>query len=287
MPITVQNLSYTYSENTPMAVKALENVTLTIHEGEFIGIIGHTGSGKSTLVQHLNGLIPVQSGSITVDDIALRDSYPKKTVRTRVGMVFQYPEQQLFEETVAADIAFGPKNMGLSEEEQNRRVRHAMELMALDYSAIAERSPFELSGGQRRRVAIAGVLAMEPKYLILDEPAAGLDPEGRRLLLERIMGLHRETGIAVVMVSHSMDDIARCAQRVIVMEKGRIVNIGKPEEVFADAEKMEQLGLGVPTMAKVRDRLREAGLAVAFAATPEKMAENIAAALKERGQRDV
>ena len=287
MPITVQNLSYTYSENTPMAVKALENVTLTIHEGEFIGIIGHTGSGKSTLVQHLNGLIPVQSGSITVDDIALRDSYPKKTVRTRVGMVFQYPEQQLFEETVAADIAFGPKNMGLSEEEQNRRVRHAMELMALDYSAIAERSPFELSGGQRRRVAIAGVLAMEPKYLILDEPAAGLDPEGRRLLLERIMGLHRETGIAVVMVSHSMDDIARCAQRVIVMEKGRIVNIGKPEEVFADAEKMEQLGLGVPTMAKVRDRLREAGLAVAFAATPEKMAENIAAALKDRGQRDV
>lgn len=262
-----------------MQTESLSDITFSVAEGEFVGIIGQTGSGKSTLVQHLNGLIPAQKGQIVVDGIRLEGDYPKKKIRTMVGMVFQYPEYQLFEETVHKDIAFGPKNMGLNQAEQDERVHAAMEQMDLDYDEIGKRSPFELSGGQKRRVAIAGVLAMQPKYLVLDEPAAGLDPEGRRLLLNRILRLHRETGLAVVMVSHAMDDIAMCAQRVIVMHEGKIVHTGTPTEVFSDDDQLYALGLGTPVMAQLHKKLCQCGLNVGFDATPAGMARLIAHAM--------
>lgn len=287
MSIVVEHLTHTYSAGTPFAVEALSDVSFTVEDGSFVGIIGHTGSGKSTLAQHLNGLIPVERGKVTVDGTALAGKYDKKAIRTRVGMVFQYPEQQLFEETVEQDIAFGPKNMGLGEAEQKERVKWAMALMDLDYETFAARSPFDLSGGQKRRAAIAGVLAMQPRYLVLDEPAAGLDPEGRRMLLERIRRLHRETGMGVVMVSHAMDDIAQCAQKVLVMHSGRLVNSGTPQQVFADSAFLQSIGLGVPTMATLRERLCDRGLEVDFAATPKEMAQHIAQALRARGDAHV
>ncbi len=282
MSITVEHLFHTYAPNTPMETEALSDISFEVKEGEFIGIIGQTGSGKSTLVQHLNGLIPAQRGEITVDGIRLSGDYPKKKVRTTVGMVFQYPEYQLFEETVEKDIAFGPKNMGFDEKEQHERVLHAMEQMDLEYDEYAKRSPFELSGGQKRRVAIAGVLAMQPKYLVLDEPAAGLDPEGRRLLLNRIQRLHKETGIAVVMVSHAMDDIAVCAQRVLILHEGEIVKAGTPQEVFSNAEYLFGIGLGMPVMSQLHSELSEQGFDLEFDATPQGMALSIAQALKRR-----
>ncbi len=282
MSISVEHLFHTYAPNTPMETKALSDISFDVQMGEFVGIIGQTGSGKSTLVQHLNGLIPVQRGAITVDGIGLCGDYPKKKVRTTVGMVFQYPEYQLFEETVEKDIAFGPKNMGLNDAQQHERVLYAMEQMELDYEEFAKRSPFELSGGQKRRVAIAGVLAMQPKYLVLDEPAAGLDPEGRRLLLTRIQKLHRDSGIAVVMVSHSMDDIAMCAQRVLIIHEGELLRTGTPQEVFSDAQYLYDIGLGMPVMAQLHTRLNEAGFAVAFDATPQGMARLIAQTLQRR-----
>jgi energy-coupling factor transport system ATP-binding protein len=286
MSIEVKGLYHTYAHNTPLETEALIDIDLTIEEGEFVGIIGQTGSGKSTLVQHLNGLIGAQRGAVTVDGIGLRGDYPKKRVRTMVGMVFQYPEYQLFEETVAKDIAFGPKNMGLGEAEQDARVRAAMAQMELSYDEFAQRSPFDLSGGQKRRVAIAGVLAMQPKYLVLDEPAAGLDPEGRRLLLERIKQLHEKTGMTVVMVSHAMDDIAQCSQRVVVMHGGRILRTGTPQEVFVDEAQLAEIGLGIPVMAALHRKLADSGFDVRFAATPKGMAANVAAAL-EGGRADV
>lgn len=286
MSIVVENLYHTYSPNTPMQTESLVEVSFTIQSGEFVGVIGHTGSGKSTLIQHLNGLIEAQRGSVTVDGIRLFGDYPKKKVRTTVGMVFQYPEYQLFEETVEKDIAFGPKNMGLDEKQQQERVRQAMAQMELPYDEFAQRSPFELSGGQKRRVAIAGVLAMRPKYLVLDEPAAGLDPEGRRLLLERILSLHSETGMAVVLVSHAMDDIAMCAQRVLIMHEGRLVKTGTPAEAFADEQYLYSIGLGIPVMAQLHRKLQEKGLDVPFDATPDGMARCIQQALLRR-QADV
>lgn len=287
MSIVVEHLTHTYSAGTPFAVEALSDVSFTVEEGSFVGIIGHTGSGKSTLAQHLNGLIAVEQGKVTVDGTVLAGKYDKKAIRTRVGMVFQYPEQQLFEETVEQDIAFGPKNMGLGEAEQKQRVQHAMALMDLDYATFAGRSPFDLSGGQKRRAAIAGVLAMQPRYLVLDEPAAGLDPEGRRMLLSRIRKLHREAGMGVVMVSHAMDDIAQCARKVLVMHKGQLVKSGTPQEVFADSAFLQSIGLGVPTMATLQEQLRRRGLDVDFAATPQQMAENIARALRTGRNADV
>ena len=233
MSIEVKNLTHTYSAGGALQQTAIRDVNMVIEEGEFVAIVGHTGSGKSTLVQHLNGLLKPTSGQVLVDGEDMNgEGVNKRLIRQKVGLVFQYPEYQLFEETVAKDIAFGPKNQGLSEEEIDRRVRKAMARVQLDYDKYAERSPFELSGGQMRRVAIAGVLAMEPRYLILDEPAAGLDPKGRDRILGMVKDLH-EAGVTVVMVSHSMDDCARLATRMIVMSQGTVVASDTPRKLFA------------------------------------------------------
>ncbi|MBQ8555721.1 MAG: energy-coupling factor transporter ATPase [Clostridia bacterium] len=261
MPIQVKDLTHTYSEGSAFQSTAIRDVNLTIEDGEFVCVVGHTGSGKSTLVQHLNGLLKPTAGQILVDGEDMNgEGVNKRLIRQKVGLVFQYPEYQLFEETVAKDIAFGPKNQGLSTEEIDRRVRRAMAHVHLDYDKYAERSPFELSGGQMRRVAIAGVLAMEPSYLILDEPTAGLDPKGRDRILGMIQDLHREGGVTVVMVSHSMDDCARLATRMIVMSKGTVVASDTPRAIFAQADMMQSVGLGVPEAAQLCRALREKGL---------------------------
>ena len=263
MSIVIEHLNYVYMQGGPYETKALDDVNLTIHDGEFVGLIGHTGSGKSTLVQHLNGLILPTSGKITVDGMDLADkNTDKRAIRRRVGLVFQYPENQLFEETVAKDIAFGPKNLGLEEAEIDRRVRTAMRRVALDYDKLAQRSVFELSGGQMRRVAIAGVLAMEPQTLVLDEPCAGLDPKGREEILGLISDLHRESGATIVMVSHSMDDVAALAERVIVMNHGKVAMDGAPREVFSRGEELRAIGLDVPQAVELAQKLREKGFDV-------------------------
>ena len=263
MSIVIEHLNYVYMQGGPYETKALDDVSLTIHDGEFVGLIGHTGSGKSTLVQHLNGLILPTSGQITVDGMDLADkNTDKRAIRRRVGLVFQYPENQLFEETVAKDIAFGPKNLGLDEAEIDRRVRTAMRRVALDYDKLSQRSVFELSGGQMRRVAIAGVLAMEPKTLVLDEPCAGLDPKGREEILGLISDLHRESGATIVMVSHSMDDVAALAERVIVMNHGKVAMDGAPREVFSRGEELRAIGLDVPQAVELAQKLREKGFDV-------------------------
>ena len=245
MSIVIEHLNYVYMTGGPYETKVLSDVNLTIHDGEFIGLIGHTGSGKSTLVQHLNGLIMPTSGRVLVDGMDLADKgTDRRAVRQRVGLVFQYPENQLFEETVEKDIAFGPKNLGLDDAEIDRRVRDAMRRVALDYDRLHDRSVFELSGGQMRRVAIAGVLAMEPQVLVLDEPCAGLDPRGREEILGLIKRLHEEAGTTIVMVSHSMDDVASLAERVIVMNHGELVMDGAPriEEIKAEIERIAAKG---------------------------------------------
>ena len=258
MSIVIEHLNYVYMQGGPYETKALDDVSLTIHDGEFVGLIGHTGSGKSTLVQHLNGLILPTSGQITVDGMDLADkNTDKRAIRRRVGLVFQYPENQLFEETVAKDIAFGPKNLGLDEAEIDRRVRTAMRRVALDYDKLSQRSVFELSGGQMRRVAIAGVLAMEPQTLVLDEPCAGLDPKGREEILGLISDLHRESGATIVMVSHSMDDVAALAERVIVMNHGKVAMDGAPREVFSRGEELRAIGLDVPQAVELAQKLLE------------------------------
>ena len=260
MSIVIEHLNYIYMAGGPYETKALNDVNLTIGDGEFIGLIGHTGSGKSTLVQHLNGLIMPTSGRVMVDGMDLADkATDRRAIRQRVGLVFQYPENQLFEETVEKDIAFGPKNLGLGEEEIARRVKDAMRRVALDYDALHERSVFELSGGQMRRVAIAGVLAMEPQVLVLDEPCAGLDPRGREEILGLIRDLHRESGATIVMVSHSMDDVASLAERVIVMNHGEVVMDGTPKDVFACGEELRGMGLDVPQAVQLAAKLRERG----------------------------
>ena len=263
MSIVIEHLNYVYMQGGPYETRALDDVSLTIHDGEFIGLIGHTGSGKSTLVQHLNGLILPTSGKITVDGMDLAEKgTDRRAIRRRVGLVFQYPENQLFEETVAKDIAFGPKNLGLGEEEIDRRVRTAMRRVALDYDKLAQPSVFELSGGQMRRVAIAGVLAMEPQTLVLDEPCAGLDPRGREEILGLISDLHRESGATIVMVSHSMDDVAALAERVIVMNHGKVAMDGTPREIFSRGEELRAIGLDVPQAVELAQKLREKGFDV-------------------------
>ena len=263
MSIVIEHLNYVYMQGGPYETRALDDVSLTIHDGEFIGLIGHTGSGKSTLVQHLNGLILPTSGKITVDGMDLAEKgTDRRAIRRRVGLVFQYPENQLFEETVAKDIAFGPKNLGLDETEIDRRVRTAMHRVALDYDKFAQRSVFELSGGQMRRVAIAGVLAMEPQTLVLDEPCAGLDPRGREEILGLISDLHRESGATIVMVSHSMDDVAALAERVIVMNHGKVAMDGTPREIFSRGEELRAIGLDVPQAVELAQKLREKGFDV-------------------------
>lgn len=260
MIIRIEDLNYIYNPNTPFEIKALDNINLTIDEGEFIGLIGHTGSGKSTLVQHLNGLIKPTSGKVIVDGI---DTTGNKNnllkVRQKVGLVFQYPEHQLFEETVYKDIAFGPKNLGLNDEEVNFRVKKAMEAVGLDFDKLKDRSPFELSGGQKRRVAIAGVLAMNPKVLVLDEPTAGLDPRGRDEILTGLNKLYEEENMTIILVSHSMEEVARFVKRIIVMHKGKVAMDGRTKEVFKEQEKLEELGLGIPQITQFMRKYRIRG----------------------------
>lgn len=247
MMIEVENLTYVYNPGNPFETKALDNINLNIEKGDFIGLIGHTGSGKSTLVQHLNGLIKPTKGKIFIDGSDITKKGTKlSTIRQKVGLVFQYPEYQLFEETVYKDIAFGPKNLGLDEEEIDSRVRKAIDLVGLDFEYIKERSPFELSGGQKRRVAIAGVLAMNPKVLILDEPTAGLDPKGRDEILGEIKKVYEKEKMTIVLVSHSMEDIAKLVNKIIVMHNGRIAMDGTPREIFKNEEELEKIGLGIP-----------------------------------------
>ncbi len=257
--LETRRLTHTYAAGSALQSTAIRDVDMAIGEGEFVCIVGHTGSGKSTLVQHLNGLLKPTSGEIFVEGENLHgDKVDKRRIRQKVGLVFQYPEYQLFEETVAKDIAFGPRNQGLDAQEIDRRVRRAMSHVHLDYEKYAARSPFELSGGQMRRVAIAGVIAMEPHILILDEPAAGLDPKGRDRILTMLEDVHK-MGVTVVMVSHSMDDCARLASRMVVMSKGSVAAVGTPRDLFADAEKMRGVGLGVPEAAKLCAELRHRG----------------------------
>ena len=256
MPIQIEHLTHTYMPGSPFMAVAVHDVSLTIEDGEFVGLLGHTGSGKSTLVQHLNGLLKPTEGRVLVDGLDITEKGVKLLdVRRKVGLVFQYPEYQLFEETVAKDIAFGPKNLDLPTEEVEERVREACRLVGIDFEEMGEKSPFELSGGQMRRVAIAGVVAMRPKVLILDEPTAGLDPAGRRSILKMIRGLHAAGGITVVMVSHNMDDIATLATRLVVMSKGALVLTGTPREVFRQQELLTSIGLGVPQAAQLTHAL--------------------------------
>lgn len=247
MSIKIENLTHIYSPNGPFEKKALDNVNIEINDGDFVAIIGHTGSGKSTLIQHMNGLEKATSGKIFIDDIDITAKDVKLTdIRKKVGLVFQYSEYQLFEETIERDIAFGPTNLKLNEEEIKNRVKKAMEMVGLDYETYKDKSPFDLSGGQKRRVAIAGVIAMEPKVLILDEPTAGLDPKGRDDILGQIRQLHDKYGMTIVLVSHSMEDVAKLAEKVIVMNKGKVVLTGTPKEVFKEVDILEEIGLGVP-----------------------------------------
>ena len=257
MSIRVENLSHTYMPGTPMESPALVGISLEIKEGEFVGLIGETGSGKSTLIQHFNGLLKPTTGKIYVDDIDIgHKGTSLKEIRRRVGLVFQYPEHQLFEETVFADIAYGPSNMGIKGEDLTRRVRESMEMVGIDYEELKDRSPFELSGGQMRRVAMAGVLAMKPKVLVLDEPTAGLDPRGRGEILQQIKELHREFGLTVVLVSHSMEDVARLVERLLVMHRGKLVLSGPTREIFAQEEELRKIGLGVPQVTELFHHLR-------------------------------
>jgi len=263
MSIRLENVFFSYLEGTPTNQAALRNVSLEIEDGEFVGLIGPTGSGKSTLIQHFNGLLKPDSGKVFVDgvDLTLKDTQ-LRLIRQKVGMVFQYPEHQLFGETVLEDVGFGPRNGGLSEEEIVKRVREALAYVGLDYEVLKDQSPFELSGGQKRRVAIAGVLAMRPSVLVLDEPTAGLDPAGREEILAEIKQLHDEGGITVVLVTHSMEDVARFADRLIVMEQGTIALDGTPLEVFGQAGRLKDMGLGVPEITELMYELKAHGLDV-------------------------
>ncbi len=260
MSLELKHVTYTYSAGSAFQATALNDISLTIEDGEFVALVGHTGCGKSTLVQHLNGLLKPTSGQVLLDGQDINgEGVNRRELRQKVGLVFQYPEYQLFEETVAKDIAFGPKNQGLSADEVDRRVRRAMEHVHLNYDKLAERSPFELSGGQMRRVAIAGVLAMEPKVLVLDEPTAGLDPRGRDRILGMVRELHRE-GTTVVMVSHSMEDVASLATRMVVLSHGRLATQGAPREVFRQRELMAEAGLDIPEAAKLCQALIARGV---------------------------
>lgn len=263
MSIKIENLTHVYMPKTPFETIALDNINLELEEGKFYALIGHTGSGKSTLIQHLNGLLKPTSGKIIVDGMDITD---KKTVmsevRKKVGLVFQYPEYQLFEETIEKDIAFGPKNLGLSEEEVLKRVKRAMEMVGLDYEKYKDLSPFEISGGQKRRVAIAGVVAMEPKVLILDEPIAGLDPRGRDAILHQLKKLHEEYRHTVILVTHSMEDVADVAEEVIVMSDAKIMMKGTPREVFTRIDMLEEVGLGAPQITYLMSALKAKGIPV-------------------------
>lgn len=263
MLIELKDVSYVYSKGTPFEVRALDNVNLNINEGEFVAIIGHTGSGKSTLIQHFNGLVMPTEGDVIVEGESLTDDKTKKSkIRQKVGLVFQYPEHQLFEETVEKDIAFGPLNLGYSKEEVDVMVRETMERVGLDYEEYKDASPMELSGGEKRRVAIAGVLVMNPKVLVLDEPTAGLDPKGREDILYEIKSIYENLGITVILVSHSMEDVAKLVDRIIVMKKGRVFMDDKPIEIFKHEEELVEIGLGIPQITSFMKALKNRGASV-------------------------
>jgi energy-coupling factor transport system ATP-binding protein len=263
MSIKTENLTHIYMPKSPFEKTALDNVSLEIKDGEFVALIGHTGSGKSTLIQHFNGLLEATSGKIIVDGIDITDKKAKLTdIRKKVGLVFQYPEYQIFEETIAKDIEFGPRNLGLSDEEIHNRVIKAMEMVGLDYETYKDRSPFDLSGGQKRRVAIAGVIAMQPTTLILDEPTAGLDPKGRDDILDQISKLHKDYNMTIIIVSHSMEDVAKIAERIIVMNSGKVALQGTPAEVFKEVDTLEKIGLGVPQVTYLVRELRKRGFEI-------------------------
>lgn len=265
MSIKLANVNYTYMTGTPFERQALKDVSLNIDKGEILAIIGHTGSGKSTLVQHLNGLIKPVRGKVTIDDIDIAGrGSDAKAARQQVGMVFQYPEHQIFAETVYDDIAFGPRNRGFSAEEVDKQVHEAMAFVGLDFETFADRSPFQLSGGQMRRVAIAGVVAMNPDYLVLDEPSAGLDPRSRNAVFKEILALHKERGVAIVLVTHSMEEAAKYAHRMLVINKGEVLFDGKPAEIFsAHKEELVAVGMDEPPIYKLSNLLRAKGLDIA------------------------
>ncbi|MFO7152566.1 MAG: energy-coupling factor transporter ATPase [Bacillota bacterium] len=264
MPIVVKNLTHVYMPGTPFESVALRDVNWKVEDGEFWGLIGHTGSGKSTLIQHLNGLLKPTSGEVIVDGVNLSDrGVNLREIRQKVGLVFQYPEHQLFEETVEKDVAFGPRNLGLPEDEIARRVKEAIELVGLKYDEIKDRSPFELSGGQMRRVAIAGVLAMKPKVLILDEPTVGLDPRGRDEILGQIVEFRKKQNMTVILVSHSMEDIAKLVDKIAVMHKGRMVDSGTPKQIFKNYEALASMGLDIPQVTHLMIKLKNRGKDVA------------------------
>ena len=276
MSIALEHVNYIYSPGTAYEKRALNDISLEIGQGQFVGIIGHTGSGKSTLIQHLNGLMKATSGDILYDGQSIyAEGYDMRKLRSQVGLVFQYPEHQLFEGDVISDVCFGPKNQGLSEEESEKNAREALELVGFP-EKYYKQSPFELSGGQKRRVAIAGVLAMKPKVLILDEPTAGLDPKGRDEILDQIAKLHKETGMTVVLVSHSMEDVARYVDRIIVMNKGEKMLDSTPKEVFRHYKELEEVGLAAPQVTYVMHDLKDRGFDVSpDATTIEEAADEI------------
>lgn len=283
MGIRLENVCYTYGSDTTSEIKALNNVNLEINKGEFVAIIGHTGSGKSTLIQHFNGLERPKSGNVFYNDENIyENNYDLRKLRCKVGLVFQYPEHQLFEETVLKDVCFGPMNMGMSREEAEKKAKLVLEQVGINEKCY-NKSPFELSGGQKRRVAIAGVLAMNPEIIVLDEPTAGLDPKGRDKILDRIKELHDNTGIGVVLVSHSMEDVANYAQRLIVINNGKIKYDGMPKDVFKHYKELEKMGLKAPQITYIMHKLKEKGLDVdENVITIEEARENIMQCLNRK-----
>ena len=283
MSIRLEHVNHIYEEGTQVASYALKDVNLEIPEGQFIGLIGHTGSGKSTLVQHLNGLAKPSSGCVKFNGVDIeQNGFDKKNLRSKVGLVFQYPEHQLFEIDVFSDVCFGPRNLGLNEQEVEERAKKALDLVGLS-EKYYKQSPFELSGGQKRRVAIAGVLAMQPDYLVLDEPTAGLDPKGRDEILDQIAVLQKATGITVVLVSHSMEDVAKYVDRIIVMNSGVVMFDDTPKEVFKHYKELEEIGLAAPQVTYIMHALKEKGIDVSLDATTiDEAAESIYSALKNK-----
>ena len=286
MSIELKHVSHTYMPKTPFERLALDDISLLVPEGKITAIAGHTGSGKSTLIQHFNGLLKPDKGSILVDGVDIGTKTAEaRAARRKVGIVFQYPEYQLFEETIAKDIGFGPGNMGCNEEEIAERVRFAMEFVDLDYETYAHRSPFQLSGGQKRRAAIAGILALKPKYLVLDEPTAGLDPRGRQALMERFCRLHREAGTTIVLISHNMDNIANYADNVIILNRGRVTLEATPAEAFSRSELISEAGLELPEVKVIMDDLARHGLDIQQDAfTMDQAVQEIMAALRRQNR---
>lgn len=286
MSIQVKNLKHIYEKGMPTESVALDGVSFEVEDGELLGIIGHTGSGKSTLLQHLNGLLKPDEGTIVIGGVDITaPGVSMVEIRKRIGLVFQYPEYQLFEETVAKDVAFGPRNLGLADSEIEERVREALELVGLDYEDMKDRSPFELSGGQKRRVAIAGVIAMRPEVLILDEPTAGLDPKAHKDVLKMIEDVHGKTGNITVLVSHNMADIANLSDKVLVIDSGRVVTMGTPEEVFSKRDELSSVGLDLPPITCLTEALRERGFKIRETIlSVEDAADEIAEYLKAGGK---